>query len=65
MSQSFADIPKIPLSDEEWKATRRYQRVPLHQKLALLDRMRSFMFALWKETPSLRRDYERNQKLFK
>lgn len=65
MKKSFAEIPKIPLSGEELKAARRYQRLPLHQKLALLDRMRSLMFDLWKENRSLRRDYERNQKLFK
>lgn len=65
MKGNFAEIPKIPLSSEELKAARRYQRLPLHQKLALLDRMRSLMFDLWKENPSIRRNHEKCQKLFK
>ncbi|MBI2083960.1 MAG: hypothetical protein HYT76_10440 [Deltaproteobacteria bacterium] len=65
MKKDFLTIPKIPFSDDEWKASRRYLRLPLQKKLALLDRMRSLMFDLWKENPSIRRDYEKCQKLFK
>lgn len=64
MKKTFADIAKIPLTDEEYRASRKYQRLPLKEKLALLDRMRFFMFQLWKENPSIRRDYERCRKLF-
>jgi len=64
LRKTFIDIPKIRLSEDELKASRRYRRLPLRQKLAMLDRMRSFMFELWKSNPSLRRDYERNRKLF-
>lgn len=41
----------LPLSQEEWKQIEEYQKIPFKQKLAMLDRMRSFMFKLWQENP--------------
>lgn len=40
-----------PLSKEEWKQIAEYRKVPFRKKLALLDRMRVFMFRLWQENP--------------
>ncbi|GEM_PF-5109789 len=40
-----------PLSPEEWKQIEEYQKVPFQKKLAMLDRMRIFMFQLWQENP--------------
>ncbi len=50
---------KLPFTEEEWKEIKRYQKVPLHKKLAMLDRMRSFMFELWKSNPAM---YRQSQK---
>ncbi len=48
-----------PLSAEEWEQIEAYQKISFEQKLAMLDRMRSFMFKLWKENPET---YEAAQK---
>lgn len=50
----------LPLEEEEWRQIKRYEHVPLKKKLELLDRMREFMFALWKENPSMRRNHEKS-----
>lgn len=48
-----------PLSKEEWDQIREYRKVPFQKKLAMLDRMRIFMFQLWKENPEAWRAAEK------
>lgn len=45
-------------SEADWKAFRRYQKVPVNQKLAWLDRYRSFYYELLKCNPDLRKKWE-------
>lgn len=53
------EFRKIPLTEEEWKEIKKYRRIPVHQKLAMLDRMRSFMFEIWKSNPDIYQQHEK------
>ncbi len=57
MGRFFKKFEKVPLTDEEWREVKMYQRLPFDQKLALLDRHRSFIFEVWKQNPRLYRTY--------
>ena len=59
MNRSYRFIRKLPLSREEREQARRYQKIPLSQKLAWLDRMRSLTFELWKHNPSIYRTHQK------
>ena len=52
-NRTYRCVRNLPLSEEEWRAAKRYQRVPLKQKLAWLDSMRSLTFELWKHNPKI------------
>ncbi len=59
MNRSYRFVRKLPLAKEEWEQARRYQKVPLIQKLKWLDSMRSLTFELWKNTPSIYRAHQK------
>ena len=59
MTRSYRFMRTLPLSKEEKEHARKYLRVPLNQKLAWLDRMRSFQYDIWKSNPSIYRQHEK------
>ena len=54
-NRSYRVIRGVPLSREEERGARKYLKVPLRQKLAWLDRMRSLTFELWENNPAIYR----------
>ncbi|MDO8644573.1 MAG: hypothetical protein Q7S00_06385 [bacterium] len=59
MNHKPISLFKTPLTHEEWKEVQRYQRVPLAKKLALLDKLRSFLFEVWSLNPSIHKQLKR------
>jgi len=59
LKRSLRALRKIPFTEEEWKEYKNYQKVPLHVKLAMLDRWRSLMFQIWKENPTIYRQHKK------
>lgn len=63
MDRFFKQFEKMPLTDEEWMGVKKYRRLPFSQKLELLDRVRLFMFEVWKKNPLLFKAYQKSKRL--